>query len=321
MSWDFFKHCFMTPSADKTLSMLIKEKASELGFDLCGIALSRPLNEREDILKNWCSIGMNGGMSYLSKDIGKRINPEYLVPGAKSLILTGLSYYTDKQQREPGVPILSRYVFGESYHSVIRRKLDILLSYIKTINPETVGKPFVDSGPLLEKAWAVESGLGWQGRHSIVINKEIGSFFFIGALILNIVLDYDKPVTEEYCGNCRLCIDLCPTDAINENHTIDARKCIANLTIENRGPIPEEIIPKIGGRVYGCDRCQEACPWNKDAKHHKTPEFDLPEEIEMMKKEDWRNLSAEQFKRLFRGSEIERRKYDPFMRNVTDVTK
>ena len=311
----------MTASADKTFSMLIKEKALELGFDLCGIALSRSLKEREDILKNWCSEGMNGGMSYLSRDIEKRINPEYLVPGAKSLIVTGLSYYTDKKQREPGVPVISRYAYGENYHDVIKRKLDKLLSFIKTINPEAEGRAFVDSAPLLEKAWAVEAGLGWQGRHSIVINKEIGSFFFIGTLILNIELDYDKPVTEEYCGNCRLCIDLCPTGAINENRTIDARKCIANLTIENRGPIPEEIIPKIGGRVYGCDRCQEVCPWNKNAKPHKTPEFDLPEEIEMMTKEDWKNLSTEHFKRLFRGSAIERRKYDPFMRNVTDVTK
>jgi epoxyqueuosine reductase len=311
----------MTNSADNTFSVLIKEKALELGFDLCGIAPSRSLREREDILRNWCSDGMNGGMSYLSRDIEKRINPEFLVHGAKSLIVTGLNYYTDKKQKEPDVPILSRYVYGESYHSVIRRKLDKLLSFINTINPEAEGRACIDSAPLLEKAWATEAGLGWQGRHSIVINKEIGSFFFIGILILNIVLDYDKPVTEEYCGNCRLCIDICPTTAINENHTIDARKCIANLTIENRGPIPEEIVPKTESRVYGCDRCQEVCPWNKNAKPHNTPEFNLPEEIEMMTKEDWINLSDEQFNRLFRGSEVERRKYEPFMRNVTDVTK
>jgi epoxyqueuosine reductase len=311
----------MVPSADITISRLIKGKAFELGFDLCGIASSRALNEQGIILKNWCSDGMNGEMSYLSKDIEKRTDPEYLVPGAKSLIVTGLSYYTEKRQREPDVPILSRYAYGESYHSVIKRKLDKLLSYIKTIYPETLGRPFVDSAPLLEKAWAVEAGLGWQGRHSIVINKEIGSFFFIGTLILNIKLDYDEPVTGDYCGNCRTCVDLCPTAAINENHTIDARKCIANLTIENRGPIPEEIIPKTGGRVYGCDKCQEVCPWNNNAKPHNTPEFDLSEEIELMKKEDWLNLSREKFKRLFKGTPVERRKYDPFLRNVTDVTK
>jgi len=311
----------MVTSANKNLSVLIKEKAHSLGFDICGIASSRALNEREEVLKNWCSEGMNGGMGYLSRDIEKRINPEYLVPGAKSLIVTGLSYYTDKLQREPGVPVLSRYAYGESYHTVIIRKLHKLLTFIKSLNPEADGRAFVDSAPLLEKAWAAEAGLGWQGKHSIVINKKIGSFFFIGTLVLNIKLDYDNPVIEEYCGNCRLCIDLCPTGAINENHTIDARKCIANLTIENRGPIPEEILPKIGGRVYGCDRCQEVCPWNKDAKPHDNHEFDLPEEIELMTKEDWLNLSKDKFKRLFKGTPIERRKYDPFMQNVTDVTR
>jgi epoxyqueuosine reductase len=311
----------MTSSADITTSMLIKDKARELGFDLCGIAPSRSLKEREDVLKTWCSEGMNAGMGYLSRDIEKRINPEFLIPGAKSLIVTGLGYYTDKKQREPDVPIISRYAFGENYHDVIKRKLDKLFTFIKSIKPETIGRAFVDSAPLLEKAWAVEAGLGWQGRHSIVINKELGSFFFIGTLILNIDLDYDSPVTEENCGNCRSCIDLCPTSAINENHTIDARKCIANLTIENRGPIPEDIIPKIGGRVYGCDRCQEVCPWNKDAKPNNNPEFDLPEEIENMRKEEWINLSEDHFNRLFRGTTIERRKYEPFMRNVTDVTK
>ncbi len=310
----------MTAIADRTLSSLIKEKAIEIGFDLCGIAQSRPLTERETILKRWCSEGMNAGMTYLNKETDKRINPEFLVPGAKSLIVTGLGYYSEKRQKEPGVPILSRYAYGESYHTVIKRKLDKLLTFIKSVKPETYGRIFVDSAPLLEKAWATEAGLGWQGRHSIIINREIGSFFFIGTLVLDIELEYDKPVSEEYCGNCRLCIDLCPTSAINGNRTIDARKCIANLTIENRGPIPEEILPKVGGRVYGCDRCQEVCPWNKDAKPNNNPEFDLPSEIEMMTKDDWLNLSKDKFKQLFKGTPIERRKYDPFMRNVIDVT-
>ncbi len=311
----------MTASADRNISLLIKDKAVELGFDLCGIAAARPLFEREPVLKNWCSEGMHAGMNYLSRDIEKRINPEYLVPGAKSLVVTGLSYYTLKQQKEPGVPILSRYAYGESYHTVIGRKLEILLSYIKSLNPETEGRAYVDSAPLLEKAWAVEAGLGWQGKHSVVINKEIGSFFFIGTLVLTTELDDDKPLAEEFCGTCRLCIEQCPTNAINENRTIDARKCIANLTIENRGPVPEEILPHIGGRVYGCDRCQDVCPWNSKPKQHNTPEFELPEEIGNMTKEEWLNLSRDNFNRLFRGTALERRKYEPFMRNVTDVTK
>jgi epoxyqueuosine reductase len=311
----------MNASADKTLSVLIKEKAHELGFDLCGIARSRSLTEREGILKQWCSEGMNAGMGYLSRDYEKRINPEYLVPGAKSLIVTGLNYYTDNKQQKPDVPVLSRYTYGKSYQDVIKNKLYKLLAFIKTIEPETEGKPFSDSAPLLEKAWATEAGLGWQGRHSIVINKEIGSFFFIGTLIIDRELEYDILFSQDLCGSCRSCIDFCPTGAINENHTIDARKCIANLTIENRGPIPEEILPNIGRMVYGCDRCQEVCPWNKDVKPHNTPEFDLPGEVGLMTKEDWINLSEADFKRLFKGTPLERRKYEPFMRNVTDVTK
>jgi epoxyqueuosine reductase len=304
----------------KTISVLIREKAIDLGFDLCGIAPSRVLTERGDIIKEWCSSGMNAEMGYLAENVEKRINPEFLVPGAKSLIVTGLGYWTDKKQSEPGVPIISRYAYGTSYQDVIKEKLYKLLAFIKTLQPETTGRPFSDSAPLLEKAWAREAGLGWQGKHSIVINREIGSFFFIGILILNIELDYDKPFTGDYCGDCRLCIEHCPTSAINENHTIDARKCIANLTIENRGPILEELIPKLGRRVYGCDRCQEVCPWNRDARTHHTREFELADEIEKMTAEEWVNLSRERFNRLFKRSPIARRKYEPFMRNVTIVT-
>jgi epoxyqueuosine reductase len=310
----------MNTSEGKTLSTLIKEKAFAHGFDLCGIAPSRSLEERKNIISEWCSSGMNGEMSYLAKNIEKRINPESLVPEAKSLIVAGLNYYTDKKQIQPGVPVISRYAYGVNYHDVINEKLNKLLTYIKKLESKTEGHPFADSAPLLEKAWASEAGLGWQGKHSIVINKEIGSFFFIGILVLNIEVDYDSPLKDEYCGNCRLCIDMCPTGAINENRTIDARKCIANLTIENRGPIPEEIIPKIGGRVYGCDRCQEVCPWNKNAKPNKNPEFELPEELERMTSEEWLNLTREQFGRLFKRSAIARRKYDAFIRNITVVT-
>jgi epoxyqueuosine reductase len=311
----------MNDYKDKTISELIKLKASDLGFDLCGITPSRPLHEREKILSDWCSSGMNAGMSYLSRDINKRLDPQFLVPDAKSLIVTGLSYYTDKMQTEPGVPIISRYAYGRGYQDVIKKKLYMLLAFIKSIRSETEGRPFSDSAPLLEKAWASEAGLGWQGKHSIVINKEIGSFFFIGALVINIELDYDEPQKMEFCGKCRLCIDQCPTEAINEDRTIDARKCIANLTIEDRGAIPDDIIPKIGRRIYGCDRCQEVCPWNRDAKPHKTPEFDLSDELQKMSADQWLNLTREQFDRLFKDSPVERRKYEPFMQNITAVIK
>lgn len=311
----------MASSGGKTLSVLIKEKAKDIGFDLCGIAAARPLAEREDILRNWCTSGMNAGMTYLARDIEKRINPESLVEGAKSLIVTGINYYTDKRQTEPGVPVISRYAYGEGYQDVIKGKLNELLSFIQSIYPEAAGRPFSDSAPLLEKAWAAEAGIGWQGKHSIVINKNIGSFFFIGVLILNIELEYDIPVTGDYCGTCRLCIDHCPTGAINEDHTIDARKCIANLTIENRGPIPEDLVPKLEGRIYGCDRCQEVCPWNKNALPHNVPEFKIEDELEKMTAEEWNNLSPERFKRLFKKSAVGRKKYDTFMENIALVTR
>lgn len=309
----------MSVQEDKSLSVLIKEKARELGFEICGIAPVRPLKEREKILSDWCSSGMNGEMSYLSENITRRINPEILVPGAKSLVVTGLGYYTDNLQSEPGVPLISRYAFGADYHDVIKKKLYKLLAFIKSICHEAEGHPFSDTAPLLEKAWACEAGLGWQGKHSIVINKQLGSFFFIGVLILNINLDYDDSFNGEHCGECRLCIEMCPTGAINENRTIDARKCIANVTIENRGPIPSDILPVIGRRVYGCDKCQEVCPWNKKAKQHHTPEFDLPEELRRMSAGEWLNLSEENFKRLLGRSPVARKKYERFMKNVKDV--
>jgi epoxyqueuosine reductase len=311
----------MNASHDNTISGQIKQKAYELGFDLCGIAPSRPLVERGNILQQWCERGMNCDMNYLERNIEKRIDPEYLIPGAKSVIVTGLNYFTDNKQEEPNVPVISRYAYGTNYHDVITKKLEVMLEFIRGLEVETDGRSFVDSEPLLEKAWAVEAGLGWQGRHSIVINDKIGSFFFIGIIVLNLKLDYDNPYKENRCGNCRLCIDQCPTGAINEDGTIDARKCIANLTIENRGPIPEDLIPKIGGRVYGCDKCQEVCPWNRHAKSHNTPEFELPEELRLMKKEEWLNLTREQFDRLFKDSPVERRKYEPFMRNVIKISK
>ncbi|MFZ0283572.1 MAG: tRNA epoxyqueuosine(34) reductase QueG [Bacteroidales bacterium] len=305
----------------KNLSARIKQKALEFGFDLCGIAKSRSLDEYEPRLSAWISLGMNDKMEYLSRNIEKRLNPEYLFPGTKSLVVTGLSYYSENMQKDHSAPVLSRYAYGTNYHDVIFEKLERLLDWIKSVEPHAEGRSVVDSAPLLEKAWAKEAGLGWQGRHSVVINKETGSFFFIGSLLLNIGLDYDAPVTREHCGECRLCIKECPTGAINDNWTIDARKCIANLTIENRGSIPEELLPLLGRRIYGCDRCQEVCPWNKKATPNKTKEFSLNEEVAAMSREDWMNLSEEKFLRLFDQSAVGRVKYEQFIRNIKAVTK
>jgi epoxyqueuosine reductase len=260
--------------------------------------------------------GMHDKMGYLSRDINKRLNPENLFPEAKSLVVTGLSYYSEIKQKDPEAPVLSRYTYGIDYHDVITAKLEKLLEWVENSVPGTEGRIVVDTASLLEKAWAREAGLGWQGRHSIMINKNIGSFFFIGLLVLDIDLDYDFPFDKDYCGNCRICIDACPTGAINDNRTIDTRKCISNLTIENRGPIPEEIVPHLGRRIYACDRCQEVCPWNKQIEQNKTPEFVIDEEIAELSLSDWQNLSRERFTRLFSKTSMGRVKYEKLMGNI-----
>src|SRR5512133_92805 len=306
----------MTASVETSASILIKEYAAEVGFDLCGFGIDRSLDEYRETLTKWAVAGMNGDMSYLGQNFDKRLDPRILVPGAKSLIVTGLNYYTEKKQGGMGVPVISRYAYGENYHSVIKEKLNKILAYIRTIRPEVSGKSFVDSAPLLEKAWGREAGLGWPGKHSILINKNIGSFFFLGVLIINLELDYDQPEKEDCCGSCSLCINACPTGAINNNRTIDARRCIAYLTLETKSPIPEDLVVKLGGRAFGCDLCQEVCPRNKASKQHKTHEFELPAEVEHMTAEEWKNLSRKDFKRLFKDSAILRRSYCRFMDNI-----
>jgi epoxyqueuosine reductase len=311
----------MYTTRQEILSAGIKDKAHELGFNICGIAKARTLEDYGQRLNTWLEAGMNDIMGYLARDIDKRLNPESLFPGAKSLVVTGLSYYSENMQKDPEAPVLSRYTYGADYHEVINEKLEKLLTWIKSVEPEADGKPFVDSASLLEKAWAKEAGLGWQGRHSIMINREIGSFFFIGILILNIELDFDLSPQNDYCGDCRICIDACPTGAINDNRTIDARKCIANLTIENRGPIPEEIVPHLERRIYGCDRCQEVCPWNRKITISKTPEFTINEEIAGMSRENWMNLSREQFSRLFESTSMSRIKFEKLKDNINAALK
>jgi epoxyqueuosine reductase len=307
----------MTTGENKNLSLLVKRKAIELGFDLCGIAKPGKLTKRAAILKKWCEAGMNDRMSYLERNTDKRADPRLLFPDVRSLVVTGFNYYSELKQKDTGAPLLSRYVYGIDYHLVIKNNLENLLEFVKKEAADCEGRIFVDSDPLFEKGWAQEAGLGWQGKHSILINNEIGSFFFIGVLMLNIDLDSDKPFLKDYCGECRLCIDRCPTDAINDNRTIDARKCIANLTVENRGQIPEKIIPMLGGRVYGCDKCQEVCPWNKVARPNKHPEFIINKNLAEMTREDWESLSEEQYKILFRNSAMRRVKFIELKNNIS----
>lgn len=304
----------------KTSSVLIREKAHELGFDLFGIAPSTALKENGEVLREWCANGMNAEMNFLSRDIEKRIDPGLLFPGAKSVIATGLNYYTERKQGGNGTPVLARYAYGKDYHVVIKDKLDDLIFYMKSILPESSSRSYVDTAPILEKAWAARAGLGWQGRHSILVNRNIGSFFFLGIIITDSKLKYDEPSPIDLCGSCRSCMDACPVGAINENRTIDARRCFAYLTIESKNPVDDSVLGKFGGRAYGCDICQEVCPWNCRAKQTKVEEFSISGELQNMTKDDWQNMTKEDFRRIFGKSAISRRKYDVFFKNVTNVT-
>jgi epoxyqueuosine reductase len=306
----------MITSVEKTSSVLIKEFAAEIGFDLCGIAQARSLDDHKEVLAKWVHKGYNAEMTYLGQNLGKRTDPRILFPGAKSVIVAGLNYYADKKQGGNDIPVISRYAYGVNYHDVIKKKLNRIFEFIKNIYPDASGRTFVDSAPLLEKAWGKEAGLGWPGKNSILINRKIGSFFFLGIIVINTELEYDKPEEEDHCGTCTLCIDLCPTGAINSDRTIDTRRCLAYQTLESKYPVPEDLVKKLEGRAFGCDKCQEVCPWNRNAKHHNTPEFELPPEVSGMKAEDWKTLSRKDFKRLFDRSAIGRRTYCRFMDNL-----
>lgn len=307
----------MTDSADKhEISSGIKVKALELGFDLCGIARARGLDEYITPFMKWLNSGMHDHMRFMERNIDKRFNPGLFFPNAKSMVVTGLSYNSGLKQKDPGAPVISRYSYGRDYHEVILEKLDRLYADLSIRIPGLEGKAVVDSSAVAEKAWAIEAGLGWQGRNSVIVNREKGSFFFIGILILNVELEYDMPFGRDLCGECRICLDECPTGAINNNRTIDARRCIANLTVERKGPIPDEFVPIPGKRIFGCDRCQEVCPWNKRDTEKCTPEFSIDDEIAGLTADEWKKLSGDRFKKLFSKTAIKRITHEKMMSNI-----
>jgi len=311
----------MSSPGDKDLSRKIKDFALSIGFDLIGIAPSKQLSNHKEVIKNWLSAGMNADMLFLSRDIEKRTNPALLADGAKSIVVAGINYYPSEKQGGDGMPVISKYAYGKDYHTVLGDKLNNLLEFIVSCEPVAKGKVCVDVAPILEKAWAREAGLGWIGKNSILINKEIGSFIFLGEIVLNIDLQYDKPFSDDFCGSCTLCMKACPTDAINENRTIDARKCISWLTVENKNPIPFRYAGKMKGRVFGCDICQDICPWNKNAKPHNIPEFILSTELAKLNSEEWLSLSREKYMELFSQSSVGRIKYEKLKRNIETIFK
>lgn len=294
----------------------IKETASRLGFDYCGIAHAQRLDDDATRLEQWLRKGMHGTMQYMEKYFDMRVDPGKLVPGAKSVI-TLLKNYYPSQQQEAGVPKIATYAYGKDYHTVIRQQLTALLEEIKENIGEVYGRGFVDSAPVLERTWAMRSGLGWIGKNGNLINKQSGSFYFLATLITDLELEYDDAFAKDFCGSCTKCIDACPTDAILPDKVVDGSKCISYFTIELKEMlIPGDMKGKFDNWMFGCDTCQDVCPWNRFSKPTNEIQFSpLPEILNLSTKE-WEMMTEESFKKIFNDSPLKRSKFSGIQRNL-----
>jgi epoxyqueuosine reductase len=296
-------------------SSMIKAEARRLGFDGCGISRAQYLAEDAQRLTSWLGRHFHGGMAYMQNHTEKRTDPTRLVEGAKSVISVILNYFPDRGQADKEAPVLSKYAYGKDYHHVLRKRLRKLMDYIHGSIMPVSGRAFADSAPVLDRAWAARAGLGWIGKNTNLISPEAGSFFFIGSLIVNIPLHYDSPI-QDFCGDCNRCLRACPTQAIVAPRLLDARRCISFLTIENREEISQEFRGTFNNRVFGCDICQDVCPWNTKAKPHAVQELKpLPELLEMSR-EQWHALDESLFNKLFQKSAIKRAKFEGLRRNL-----
>lgn len=294
----------------------IKHFARGLGFDYCGIAKAEKLDEEARKLENWLNKGYHGTMKYMEGHFDLRTDPRLLVPGAKSVLTLLFNYYPSEQQPD-NLPKVSKYAYGKDYHDVIRAKLHALLQLVREHIGEVGGRGFVDSAPVLERAWAVKSGLGWIGKNGNLITKQQGSFFFIATLILDLELIPDAPYAKDFCGSCTRCIDQCPTEAILPNKEIDGSKCISYYTIELKTGIEAELPNgSFQNWMFGCDVCQDVCPWNRFSAPHQEPAFKPLKELFQFEIKDWEALTEETFKELFRNSPIKRTKFEGIRRNL-----
>ena len=296
-------------------SQFIKSEALRLGFLSCGISKSGFLEEEAPRLERWLNQNHHGQMSYMENHFDKRLNPNLLVEDAKSVISLILNYYPSELQNEESYK-LSKYAYGQDYHFVIKEKLNQLLHSIQENIGEVSGRAFVDSAPVLDKAWAAKSGLGWIGKNSNLITKSVGSFYFIAELIIDLELEYDNPTTD-HCGTCTACIDACPTEAIVAPYVVDGSKCISYFTIELKENIPSEMKGKFNDWAFGCDICQDVCPWNKFSKSHNEPLFNPHHDLLAMTKKDWEEITEETFKKVFKNSAVKRTEFKGLKRNIT----
>ncbi len=297
----------------------IKSEAKRLGFMSCGISKAGFLEQEAPRLENWLNKNHHGQMSYMENHFDKRLNPTLLVDDSKSVISLLLNYFPDQSQISDTYKI-SKYAYGHDYHFVIKEKLKELLASIHEQIGQVSGRAFVDSAPVLDKAWAAKSGLGWIGKNSNLITKQVGSFYFIAELILDLDLDYDNPTTD-HCGSCTACLDACPTQAIIAPYVVDGSKCISYFTIELKENLPSEMKGKFDDWAFGCDVCQDVCPWNKFSKSHNEPLFNPNPEILSLSKKDWEEITEETFKQVFKNSPVKRTKFDGLKRNIEFLKK
>jgi len=300
-------------------TQLIKAEASRLGFLSCGVSRAEFLEKEAPRLEKWLEEGRHGKMKYMENYFDKRLNPKILVPGAKSVVSLLLNYYPKEFQREDSYKI-SKYAYGTDYHFVIKDKLKSLMNFIHQEIGEVDGRVFVDSAPVLDKAWAAKSGLGWIGKHSNLLTKKTGSFYFIAELIIDLQLEYDTPVTD-HCGSCTACIDACPTQAITAPYQVDGSKCISYFTIELKDSLPESQKGKFEDWMFGCDICQDVCPWNRFSKPHNEPLFDPHPDLLEMNKKDWEEITEEVFRKIFKKSAVKRTKFSGLKRNIAFLEK
>jgi len=302
-------------------STFIKNQASKLGFLNTGISKAEFLEPEARNLEQWLGQKHQGNMSYLENHFDLRVDPSKLVPGAKSVISLSYNYFTPQKQEDPTAPKISMYAYGKDYHKVIKKKLKTLLSIIQAEYGDIHGRCFVDSAPLLERDLAKRAGLGWTGKNTLLLNKKQGSYFFLAEIVLDLELKTDER-TIDHCGTCTKCIDACPTEAIDESgYILDASKCISYLTIELKDQIPSEFVGKMENWMFGCDICQDVCPWNRFSSKHQEEKFIPKDELLQKTKKEWEEISHEVFDNLFEGSPVKRTKFEGLKRNIEFLTQ
>jgi len=305
----------MNPSAR---SDLVKKTAKNHGFDFCGIAKAEFLKEDAPRLEQWLQKGYHGSMQYMENHFEKRLDPTKLVPGSKSVVSLLYNYSPGQGLKGKGLKI-ARYAYGTDYHFVIKNKLKDLVEALKDQLGDFHGRVFVDSAPVMERQWAAKSGMGWMGKHTLLINRDMGSYFFLAELIIDLELSYDGPI-QDYCGTCTRCIDACPTDAITD-YSVDASKCISYLTIELKDSIPEKFSDQMENWIFGCDICQEVCPWNRFAVPHNEAAFDPSKELVEMDDRDWIELTGEVFNKRFKKSAMNRKGYEGLKNTIQFISQ